>query len=104
MMKNYVGAAVLALGFAVIGQAASAGPIASACMASNRQAASPALCGCIQQVADITLGNADQRRVASFFRDPDKAQTVRMSKTRADDAFWDRYQVFGQQAQMACSG
>ena len=41
---------------------ASAGPIESACMRSGREAASRALCGCIQQVADMTLKGGDQRR------------------------------------------
>ncbi len=96
------GFAALSLGF--MAQAAAAGPIQSACLQSNRSGASAGLCSCIQQVADITLGNADQRRAAAFFRDPDKAQQARMSKTRSDDEFWNRYTVFGQQAEMACAG
>lgn len=104
MIKTLFGAGVLALCCGFTGTAASAGPIQSACMQSNRSAASAGLCSCIQRVADITLGGADQRRAASFFRNPDKAQEVHMSKSRSDDAFWDRYQIFGQQAEMACAG
>lgn len=84
--------------------AASAGPIQNACLQAGRQGANPALCGCIQQVADITLQGSDQRRAAGFFKNPDKAQDTRMSQTRTDDAFWERYKLFGQQAEMACSG
>jgi hypothetical protein len=85
-------------------QAASAGPIQSACLQAGRSAANARLCACIQQVADVTLGNADQRRAAGFFRNPDKAQEVHMSKSRADDAFWDRYRAFGAQAEQTCAG
>lgn len=103
MTKFFVAAGFAAISLGAMTGAASAGPIQSACMAAGR-AASPGLCSCIQQVADITLRGADQRKAAGFFRDPEKAQAMRMSKTRADDAFWDRYVIFGQQAEMACSG
>lgn len=80
-----------------------AGPIESACLRSDRKQANRQVCGCIQQVADMTLRGADQRRAASFFRDPEKAQKVKMSKTASDDAFWDRYQAFGEQAEAFCA-
>ena len=100
---------ILRAGFAALSvmlmpAAAQAGPISSACNMSSRQAASPSLCSCIQHVADQTLRSADQRRVATFFRNPDKAQDVRMSQTRADDAFWERYSAFGQMAEATCQG
>ena len=84
--------------------AAFAGPIESACMRSGREAASRALCGCIQQVADMTLKGGDQRRAAKFFRDPDLAHTVWISQKPADDAFWDRYKQFGSMAEAYCGG
>ena len=56
--------------------------------------ANPVLCACIQSVADGTLSNADQRRVATFFADPEEAQEIRASDTAFADAFWDRYLVF----------
>ncbi|GAB1478859.1 hypothetical protein MASR2M74_14150 [Paracoccaceae bacterium] len=93
-----------ALFFACVAGAASAGPIESACNRSDRDAANRALCNCIQQVADFTLRGTDQRRVAGFFKDPDKAQDVKMSKRGADDAFWDRYQAFSAQAEAYCGG
>lgn len=80
---------------------AQAGAIDSACRGGQR-AGSAALCGCIQQVANQTLSRADQRRAAGFFRDADRAHDARYSKTRADDAFWDRYQRFVSTAQRYC--
>jgi hypothetical protein len=70
---------------------AKAGPIERACMRSVTGNGSPALCGCIQQVADMTLHSSDQRRAARFFTDPQRAQDVRASDTVADNAFWQRY-------------
>lgn len=82
---------------------AMAGPIDSACARSDRGARAGSLCGCIQQVANMTLSTADQRRAASFFRDPDQAQQVRMSKRDADNAFWGRYKNFAATAEAYCS-
>ncbi|MEI6096733.1 MAG: hypothetical protein WCS20_00265 [Alphaproteobacteria bacterium] len=42
--------------------------------------------------------------MASFFRNPDKAQEVFMSKKSADDAFWLRYKAFASQAEQSCGG
>lgn len=81
---------------------ALAGPIGNACNQSSRREATPEMCACIQFVADQTLRAADQRRVASFFKDPDKAQAAFMSKKRSDDAFWERYQLFGQASEATC--
>lgn len=83
---------------------AMAGPIQSACMRSDRDAANRALCSCIQQVADMTLASADQRRAAKFFADPDKANETWLSQRASDDAFWDRYKNFGQTAEAYCAG
>lgn len=101
MSKMIFGAGLAVL--CVTASAAWAGPIGTACMQSNRQAANSALCGCIQAVADATLAGNDQRRAASFFKDPDKAQKVFMSQSRADDAFWERYKAFGTLAEQSCS-
>ena len=51
----------------------------------------------------MTLSRAEQRRAASFFRDAEKAQAVRMSKRDADNAFWARYKNFANTAQAYCS-
>ena len=104
MKKTTLWAGLTALSLITFGGAAMAGPVSTACNASSRQAATPSLCSCIQRVADQTLRGGDQRRVASFFRDPDKAQLVRMSKKGADDAFWERYTAFGQAAEATCQG
>jgi hypothetical protein len=81
---------------------AAAGTIEGACLKSARDAANRSLCSCIQQVADITLKNGDQTLVASFFKDPNKAEKVRMSQSKRDDAFWERYSTFGDQARLSC--
>ena len=81
---------------------AVAGPIDSACVRSDRARANAPLCGCIQQVANQTLTRGDQRRAASFFRDPNKAQEARMSKSDRDNAFWSRYKRFAATAEAYC--
>lgn len=100
MMKRLMIAAaatVLTAPFAV------SGPIDSACVRSDRGASNKALCGCVQQVADMTLSRADQRRAASFFGDPHQAQEVRMSKSDRDNAFWARYKNFATTAEAYCA-
>ena len=82
---------------------AVAGPIDSACVHSDRGAGNRALCGCVQQVANMTLSSGDQRRAAAFFRDPQQAQNVRMSKTGGDNAFWARYKNFAATAEAYCA-
>jgi hypothetical protein len=80
-----------------------AGSIERACNRSDRDAANRSVCACIQQVADMSLSSADQRRAAGFFNNPDKAQDVRLSDTSRDDAFWARYMAFGEQAEAFCA-
>ncbi|MBC7479425.1 MAG: hypothetical protein H7317_15255 [Pseudorhodobacter sp.] len=104
MTKRLIWVGFAALCASFVATAASAGPISNACMQSNRSAASASLCGCIQAVANSTLAGPDQRRAASFFRDPEKAQQVLLSQKRADDAFWARYKAFGAMAEQSCSG
>jgi hypothetical protein len=95
----------LALGICIFGgptTPAQAGPIERACLAADRQAASRPLCDCIQQVADQTLTNADQRMAAKFFDDPHKAQEIRQSDNTRHEAFWLRYKEFGISAAALC--
>lgn len=99
-MKKLILVATLAMTTA---PAAWAGPIEQACLRSGREAASRALCGCIQQVADRTLTNADQRRAAKFFSDPHRAQEVRQSDRTSEEAFWLRYKNFGATAEAFCA-
>lgn len=81
---------------------AIAGPIDSACVKSDRARGNKPLCSCIQQVAHQTLSRGDQRLAASFFRDPHRAQEVRMSKRDNDNAFWARYKRFAATAEAYC--
>lgn len=78
-----------------------AGPIGSACM-KGRNAGST-VCGCIDQIADRTLSRSDQRRAAGLFKDPDKAQQIRMSDRQADNDFWARYKNFAATAEAYCT-
>lgn len=80
----------------------SSGPISRACLASDRRARNSQLCGCIQTVANQSLSSADQRKAARFFKKPQRAQDIKMSKTAADDAFWDRYRAFASRSEGLC--
>lgn len=80
----------------------SAGTIERACLGSDRPGTSRSLCNCIQDAADLTLSTRDQRLAATFFRDPHRAQEVRTSDRRSDEAFWDRYRSFGSTAEAFC--
>ncbi len=102
-MKSFAQAAAVAVFFPLISGMASAGPIESACMASDR-GGNRSLCGCIQQAADMTLSGGDQRRAAKFFKDPEAAHATWISQSKSDDAFWDRYKSFGQTAESFCAG
>ncbi|SHG90767.1 hypothetical protein [Marivita hallyeonensis] len=82
----------------------SSGPISRACLTSDRKARNSRLCGCIQTVADRSLSGADQRKAARFFRDPQRAMDVKMSKTPSDDAFWERYTAFATRSETSCRG
>ncbi|RVT85580.1 hypothetical protein DXV76_07445 [Rhodobacteraceae bacterium CCMM004] len=81
---------------------AQAGVIERACLKSDRKAANRALCGCIQQVADVTLDRRDQRLAAKFFRDPHQAQVIRQSDRRNHEIFWKKYRTFGRTAETYC--
>ncbi len=83
---------------------ASAGPIESACLRMDRTQATRSMCRCIDSVAQRTLTRAEQRRAATFFRDPQRAQDVRMSRNARDNEFWTRYRAFGDAAERMCAG
>lgn len=84
------------------GMASAASQIERACLKHGRAGATPALCGCIQSVANRTLSRADQRLAATFFKDPHKAQVIRQSDRSSHEAFWQRYKVFGATAGEVC--
>lgn len=100
-MRAFLSTAALTLAL-LAPAAAMAGPIETACNRSDRQAATRAMCRCIDQVADQTLTRSEQRRAARFFRDPDEAQRVRMSRSAEDNRFWTRYRAFGEAAEASC--
>ena len=77
--------------------------IERACMRADRKAASRALCGCIQDVADLTLSQSEQKLAASFFNDPQKAQDLRQSSNPRNERFWQRYKDFGANAGQFCA-
>ena len=99
-MKSLI---AIALASAAIAGCAGAGAIETACNTSDRGANKRQLCSCIQQVADSMLSRSDQRRAAGFFKNPDKAQEVRMSPSRSDNDFWARYKAFAQTAESYCA-
>ncbi|MCC5970374.1 MAG: hypothetical protein JJU15_10505 [Pararhodobacter sp.] len=100
-MKTPLFAAIISL-IALVPGAALAGPIENACNRSDRPTADRAMCRCIDAVASQTLTRSEQRRAARFFANPDEAQSVRMSRTAADNEFWRRYRAFGEAAERSC--
>lgn len=96
-------ALVMVIATVVAASDAQAGRINGACLKSDRSNVNPALCACLQRVADQILTRSDQRLAARFFEEPQLAQDTRMSDTPADDAFWDRYTDFGTTAANVCS-
>ncbi|MEZ5714093.1 MAG: arginine transporter [Paracoccaceae bacterium] len=78
------------------------GPISRACMASDRKARSPELCGCIQAVANDTLSAADQRLAVTFYGDPHKAQEIRQSDNTGHERFWQSYKAYAAEAEASC--
>ena len=95
-----------ALSLPALSSAATAGSaIAGACMSSQRGAAQPSLCSCIQNVADSVLTPAEQVRGAQIFLEPHKSQEIRASARQAnqsDAAFWEKWRVFGESAAQHC--
>ncbi len=104
-MKQIILAATLAvIAMPLVPTSASAGPLENACLRLDRAQATRAMCRCIDSVAQRTLTRSEQRRAAAFFRDPQRAQDVRMSKSARDNEFWTRYRAFGAAAEQACAG
>ncbi len=78
------------------------GEIGKACVASDRAAANPRLCGCIQSAANRHLNARDQELAATFFADAEKANDIKINDSRAADAFWERYTAFRRTAERSC--
>lgn len=84
------------------GSRGATGEISQACIEADRRAANPALCSCVQQVANQTLSSSDRTRAATFFADPQLAQDTRRSDRSSDERFWDRYRAFTDLASEIC--
>ncbi len=82
-------------------QLSSAKAIKKACLKADR--GTRAQCSCIQSVANRTLNNSQQRKGATFFKDPQKAQDTRQSSRSADNKMWDAWKKFGNVAAEQCS-
>ena len=80
------------------------GPIQKACQAQGRKAATRGRCGCVQAVANQSLSAGDQRRGASYFKDPHKLQEVRQSSNPGNERFWRDWKAYGERAEQLCSG
>ena len=80
----------------------ASGPVSDACLASDRKARSPALCGCIQAVANDSLNGAEQRRAIHFYRDHQSAQDTRQSNRADDERFWAAYTAYAERAERVC--
>lgn len=101
-MKNF---AILTVVLTVLASSAPAGNlIRKACLKAGRAGATRELCSCIQHVADSHFHKrADQKLMASFFKDPHKAQVIRQSDRRSHEAFWTRYKAWGVAAEESCA-
>jgi hypothetical protein len=53
-------------------------------------------------VADQTLSSSEQRRAATFFEDPQRAQDFRTRDDAASEAAWRRYRDFADRARSRC--
>lgn len=95
-------AAVAVATLASCGGGRVTGEIGKACVASDRRAANPALCSCIQRAANSHLNQRDQELAATFFADSERANDVKINDSRAADAFWDRYRDFTRAAERSC--
>lgn len=78
------------------------GEIAQACVASDRNAATRARCSCVQNVAVQELSRSDQRKLVSFFEDPEKANDIKIDDRPPAEAFWERYRDFTDAAERQC--
>lgn len=100
-MRTFPQTLALTLGLLLCtGPAWAGGAIANACQSAEGVAGG--LCDCLQEVADQTLDGGDQRRAAKLFRDPDKAEELRMADSGSAEEFWQRYTNFAATAEAVC--
>jgi len=100
LMKQFLLAAII---LSVVPSSVPAGElIKKACLKAGRAGANTAVCGCIQQVADLRLKRKDQRLAARFFKNPHEAQVIRQSTKSSNERFWTRYKAWGLEAEELC--
>ena len=92
----------LALPVLMMAPQASANVIETACRQLDTASATAARCRCVGEVATQSLTKSDQRKVATWFKDPHQAQVVRQSDKRRDEKLWARYKAFGDAAARSC--
>ncbi len=102
MRKTLSALALAILAVPLATSAVDARAIETACNRSDRASATRSLCSCVQQVANRHLNRSEQRQAARFFSDPDRAQSMRVSRTDRDRAFWQRYRAFANEAETRC--
>lgn len=104
MMRYFLitGALVTVVACGGGGSGGATGEISQACLEADRRAANPALCSCVQQVANQSLSSSERTRAATFFVDPQLAQDTRRSDRRSDERFWERYRAFTDLASQIC--
>ncbi len=102
MKPTFLAAAIASTVIALATSAGAAQSIERACLQSGSPASSRALCGCIQDAANLTLAPAEQKLAASFFRDPAKAEEIRQSTRRTHRKFWERYKAYVETAGTFC--
>lgn len=79
------------------------GPIGTACLNHRKRDATQARCGCIQQVANQTLTQAQQQRSVRYFSEPSLLQEVRQSSAPANQRFWEAWKNFSETAETQCA-
>ena len=82
---------------------AQAQQIERACLRSDREARSRALCGCIQQAANLTLSANDQKLAASFYNKPGRLEDIQGSGRSAQLRFLERYAAYVEAARAFCN-
>jgi hypothetical protein len=74
-----------------------------ACLKSDRRTSGPAVCTCIQSLANGHLSASDQRRAARLFAKPDKVMDYKQArKDTSKRRFWERYRDWGNAAAKNC--
>lgn len=95
-----LGMVALVIGLGAGAAMAADNPVSRACQDARPDAGE--LCSCIGTAAELVLDQSAQRRAAQFFTNPDRAEAVRMSDNRNDEALWEAYQQFGETAVEMC--